>query len=199
VTVLAGGGAKYGSALAQTVIFVVPAGVVNFAPPPQARIPLAEKASRTIATSIDTVPHAPRIQRRRVTSNDNPAIPPIHHGIAPDKGELGGLFTTTSNCVVAGGYGLAGVLGCTATCPGEKTQIAFTGSVEGSHWKPTIPSHPPKLVLVNVIVPSPFLPLVSGVPVIEVPLDVTLTEPITGETSKVPAAELEAAKSALPL
>src|SRR5271157_6607495 len=95
--------------------------------------PLAEIASRTIPISIVTFPQAPRTNRRRVQNRNNPVRPPSHHSIELCNGELGGLFTTTCRCVVAGGYEVAAVLAMTVTCPGENTQIALAGNEEARH------------------------------------------------------------------
>jgi len=116
-----------------TVIVLEPAGVEYLTPPPQAMTPLTESASRAVAINIASIPQAPRIKRRRVQNSDNPAKPPNHHGIELCAGELGGLFTTTCNWVVAGGYGFDAVPGSTETCPGEKTQMALTGKEEARH------------------------------------------------------------------
>lgn len=123
----------YGSTEATTVMELVPAGVRNWAPPPQDMTPPAMAVRAADPISIQRIPRAPRIMRRRMQKSESPVRPPSHQGIELCAGEFGGLFTTTVSCVVAGGYGALGVLYSTGICPGEKTQIALAGNVEARH------------------------------------------------------------------
>ena len=122
-----------GSEEAITVIVLVLAGVLKATPLLHAINPLAEIARRAAPISIVIVPHAPRTNLRRVQKRSNPVKPPSHQIIEPCAGEFGGLFTTTVNVVVGGGYVVLEVLAITLICPGEKTQMELTGSEEAKH------------------------------------------------------------------